>query len=81
MISWSTVLGCFTYPFVIIWRFDLLAPENKYELDWMLWYILPWDLLTIWSWVIAAWCDPGYVEPEHFLPLPEKMDKIDKATL
>ena len=61
--------------------FDLLNPDNKYELDWMIWYILPWDIISLWAWGVAAYCDPGFVTAEHFMPLPEKMDKVDKATL
>jgi hypothetical protein len=58
-----------------------LNPENKNELNWMIWYILPWDILSLWAWAVAAYRDPGFVVAEHFLPLPEKMDKVDKATL
>lgn len=81
LVSHFTVLCCLTYPLVTLWRFDLLHPDNKYELDWMIWYILPWDLISLWAWGVAAYRDPGFVTAEHFLPLPEKMDKVDKATL
>lgn len=80
-ISHVTILGCLTYPFVITWRFDLLLPENKFEFDFMLWYIMPLNLLAMWCWAIASYRDPGFVSAESYLPLPEKMDKIDKKTL
>jgi hypothetical protein len=42
---------------------------------------MPWNLVALITWLIAAFTDPGYVKAEDYLPLPENMDKVDKATL
>lgn len=72
---------CVIYPFVMHWRYDILNPNNKAEYEWFLYYIMPFDVIAVICWFIAAYSDPGYVTAEHFLPLPDKMDNVDKATL
>ena len=81
VIAYFAVVCCIAYPFAIIKRYDLLNPDRKEELNFMLYIILPWDFMSLWCWFVAALRDPGFVTAEHYLPLPEKMDKVDKATL
>ena len=76
--TWS---GCIAYPFVLIWRFDLLDPANKYEYDWCMWRVMPVCCFALLCNFIAAWSDPGFIEESHYLELPKSMDKVDKPTL
>jgi hypothetical protein len=68
--QYVTAVSCITYPFVIVWRFDLLKPERQVEFDFFLYKVMPWDVITFICWAKASLSNPGYISTDYYLPLP-----------